>query len=135
MHAATLARGGEIFVLDMGEPVKILSLAENLIKLHGFVPYEEMPIKFTGLRPGEKLYEELLMNEEGLKSTANNKIFIGKQIKVDEDKFFKDLERLKNVADINDKERCEKILREIVPTFVRKKYSSPEIIKTEIKEK
>ncbi len=135
LHAATLARGGEIFVLDMGEPVKILSLAENLIKLHGFVPYEEMPIKFTGLRPGEKLYEELLMNEEGLKSTANNKIFIGKQIKVNEDKFFKDLERLKNVADINDKESCEKILREIVPTFVRKKYSSPEIIKSEIKEK
>lgn len=133
LHAATLARGGEIFVLDMGEPVKILSLAENLIKLHGLVPYEEMPIKFTGLRPGEKLYEELLMNEEGLKSTANNKIFIGKQVKVDEDKFFKDLERLKNVADINDKENCEKILREIVPTFVRKKYSSPEIIKSEIK--
>lgn len=133
LHAATLARGGEIFVLDMGEPVKILSLAENLIKLHGLVPYEEIPIKFTGLRPGEKLYEELLMNEEGLKSTANNKIFIGKQVKVDEDKFFKDLERLKNVADINDKENCEKILREIVPTFVRKKYSSPEIIKSEIK--
>ncbi len=133
LHAATLARGGEIFVLDMGEPVKILTLAENLIKLHGLVPYEEMTIKFTGLRPGEKLYEELLMNEEGLKSTANNKIFIGKQIEVDEDKFFKDLDRLKSAADVNDKENCEKILREIVPTFVRKKYSSPEIIKAEIK--
>ncbi len=132
LHAATLARGGEIFVLDMGEPVKILSLAENLIKLHGFVPYKEMQIKFTGLRPGEKLFEELLMNEEGLKSTANNKIFIGKQVKVDEDKFYKDLKRLKDAADINDKENCEKILREIVPTFVRKKYSSPEIIKAEI---
>ena len=133
LHAATLARGGEIFVLDMGEPVKILSLAENLIKLHGYVPYKEMKITFTGLRPGEKLYEELLMNEEGLKNTANNKIFIGKQIKVDEDKFFNDLERLREVADKNDKESCEKILREIVPTFVRKKYSSPEIVKEEVK--
>ena len=80
------------------------------------------------------IFEELLMNEEGLKNTANNKIFIGKQIKVNKDKFYEDLERLKKAADINDKENCEKILREIVPTFVRKKYSSPEIIKTEIKE-
>lgn len=128
LHAATLARGGEIFVLDMGEPVKILNLAENLIKLHGYVPYKEMEIRFTGLRPGEKLFEELLMNEEGLKNTANQKIFIGKQIKVDEDKFFKNLERLKEVALNNDKEQSEAILREIVPTFVRKKYNSPEII-------
>ncbi len=128
LHAATLARGGEIFVLDMGEPVKILNLAENLIKLHGYVPYSEMEIKFTGLRPGEKLFEELLMNEEGLKSTANHKIFIGKQINVNEDKFFKNLERLKQAAQMNDKENSEKILREIVPTFVRKKYNSPEII-------
>ena len=132
LHAATLARGGEIFVLDMGEPVKILKLAENLIKLHGFVPYKEMEIKFTGLRPGEKLYEELLMNEEGLKNTANNKIFIGKQMKVDEDKFFEKLEKLKVVAKENDKEMSEKILREIVPTFVRKKYNSPEIIDDKI---
>lgn len=128
LHAATLARGGEIFVLDMGEPVKILKLAENLIKLHGYIPYKEMEIKFTGLRPGEKLYEELLLNEEGLKNTANNKIFIGKQIKVDEDKFFKNLERLKIAANENDKVMSEKILREIVPTFVRKKYTSPEIV-------
>ncbi len=131
LHAATMARGGEIFVLDMGEPVKILTLAENLIKLHGYVPYKEMEIRFTGLRPGEKLFEELLMNEEGLKSTQNNKIFIGKQIKVDEEKFFKNLKILKAAADKNDKENCESILREIVPTFVRKKYNSPEIVKEE----
>ncbi len=128
LQAATLARGGEIFVLDMGEPVKILKLAENLIKLHGYVPYKEMEIKFTGLRPGEKLYEELLMNEEGLKNTANNKIFIGKQIKVDEDKFFESLDRLKVAAKENDKVLSEKILREIVPSFVRKKYNTPEIV-------
>ena len=133
LQAATLARGGEIFVLDMGEPVKILSLAENLIKLHGYVPHKEIEIKFTGLRPGEKLYEELLMNEEGLKNTANNKIFIGKQIKVDEDKFFENLERLREAANNNDKQNCESILREIVPTFLRKQYKSPEIVKEEIK--
>lgn len=129
LHAATLARGGEIFVLDMGEPVKILSLAENFIKLHGYVPYDEMEIKFTGLRPGEKLYEELLMNEEGLKRTANNKIFIGKQALVNENEFLAKLEKLKDAAETNDKQLCEKLLHEIVPTFVRKKYSSPEAVK------
>lgn len=128
LHAATLARGGEIFVLDMGEPVKILELAENLIKLHGYVPYEEMEITFTGLRPGEKLYEELLMNEEGLKRTANNKIFIGKQAFVDESEFIGRLEELKNAAEANDKRTCERLLHEIVPTFVRKKYDSPEAV-------
>ena len=79
LQAGTIAQGGEIFVLDMGEPVKILTLAENLIKLHGKVPYQDIPIKFSGLRPGEKLFEELLMSEEGLRETANKKIFIGKK--------------------------------------------------------
>ena len=120
LQAATMARGGEIFVLDMGEPVKILKLAEDLIKLHGYKPYVDIDIAFTGLRPGEKLYEELLMNEEGLKKTANNKIFIGHQVEIDEDKFFESLEQLGKAAGNNDKELLETLLKEIVPTFVRK---------------
>ncbi|MBR2723877.1 MAG: polysaccharide biosynthesis protein [Ruminococcus sp.] len=76
LQAGAMAQGGEIFVLDMGEPVKITTLAENLIRMYGKVPYRDVEIKFTGLRPGEKLFEELLMNEEGLKSTENKKIFI-----------------------------------------------------------
>lgn len=119
LQAATMARGGEIFVLDMGEPVKILQLAENLVKLHGYRPYKDIEIKFTGLRPGEKLFEELLMDEEGLKNTANEKIFIGKQIKVNEGEFFELLSRLKSAADNNDKILVESLLMEIVPTFVR----------------
>ena len=118
--SATYAHGGEIFVLDMGEPVKILNLAENLIKLHGYRPYTDIDIEFTGLRPGEKLYEELLMDEEGLRETANNKIFIGHQIEVDKEWFYEKLEELKKAADENNKEKSEEILMEVVPTFVRK---------------
>ena len=77
MQAGAMAHGGEIFVLDMGEPVRIVALAENLIRQYGKEPYRDIPIEFTGLRPGEKLFEELLMSEEGLESTMNNKIFIG----------------------------------------------------------
>ena len=91
LTAGGLAKGGEIFILDMGEPVKILTLAENLIRLSGFKPYEDIPIEFTGLRPGEKLYEEILLNEEGMKKTANKKIFIGKPIELDTEKFHEKL--------------------------------------------
>lgn len=82
LEAGAMAHGGEIFVLDMGAPVKITTLAENLIRMYGKIPYKDVPIVFTGLRPGEKLFEELLMDEEGLKSTANEKIFIGNQINI-----------------------------------------------------
>ena len=95
LTAGGLAKGGEIFILDMGEPVKILTLAENLIRLSGFKPYEDIPIEFTGLRPGEKLYEEILLNEEGMKKTANKKIFIGKPIELDTEKFHEKLIELK----------------------------------------
>lgn len=128
LQAATLASGGEIFVLDMGEPVKILKLAEDLIKLHGFRPYKDIDIVFTGLRPGEKLFEELLMDEEGLQNTANNKIFIGHQIQVDEKVFMENMERLHNAANENDKQECERILHEIVPTFKRKKQPATKIV-------
>ena len=117
LQAGTLARGGEIFVLDMGEPVKILTLAENLIKLHGKEPYKDIDIHFTGLRPGEKLFEELLMSEEGLRETANKKIFIGKQIKIDEGAFLKSLEKIRDVAYSNKSAEVVDELRKIVPTF------------------
>lgn len=117
LTAGGLAKGGEIFILDMGEPVKILTLAENLIRLSGFKPYEDIPIEFTGLRPGEKLYEEILLNEEGMKKTANKKIFIGKPIELDTEKFHEKLIELKKAALKNDKDGIDKLIAEIVPTF------------------
>ena len=120
LQAGAMASGGEIFVLDMGEPVKITTLAENLIRMYGKVPYKDVEIKFTGLRPGEKLFEELLMNEEGLKSTENKKIFIGNQISIDEEYLIKKLEQLKAAADGNDSNGVVSKLAEIVPTFNHK---------------
>ncbi len=117
LQAAGFANGGEIFVLDMGEPVKILTLAENVIKLSGKKPYEEVKIEFTGLRPGEKLYEELLMSEEVLGKTENNKIFIGTQTEVDVTKFSSQLEELKQVAYSNENEKCVDVLASVVTTF------------------
>ncbi len=107
LEAGAMAHGGEIFVLDMGAPVKITTLAENLIRMYGKVPYKDVPIVFTGLRPGEKLFEELLMDEEGLKSTANKKIFIGNQIE----------NTLKAAAEANDSDRTVELLADLVPTF------------------
>lgn len=117
LEAGTMAKGGDIFVLDMGSPVKITTLAENLIRVYGYEPYTEMPIKFTGLRPGEKLFEELLMSEEGLKSTASKKIFIGKQIHIDQETFIGKLSELKESAMKNNCEEVVTKLAEIVPTF------------------
>lgn len=94
LQAGAYAKGGEIFVLDMGKPVKILDLATNLIKLSGYKVGEDIEIKFTGLRPGEKMYEELLMDEEGLKKTANRMIFIGKPLEYDTEIFSEQLEQL-----------------------------------------
>ena len=117
MEAAAIANGGEIFVLDMGQPVKILTLAENLIRMYGKEPYKDVEIRFTGLRSGEKIKEELLMNEEGLQQTSNKLIFIGKQILIDEKAFPSCLDRLREVADKNDIDLAFKVLHEIVPTF------------------
>ncbi len=120
LQAAYMARGGEIFVLDMGEPVKILTLAENLIRLHGKEPYRDIPIQFTGLRPGEKLFEELLMAEEGLRETENKKIFVGCQMEIDEDSFLEKLHRIRRYAEENDAEKVILTLSELVPTFQHK---------------
>ncbi len=118
MEAAAMAHGGEIFVLDMGKPVKIVTLAENLIRMYGKEPYVDVPIRFTGLRPGEKIKEELLMMEEGLKKTSNKLIYIGKQIEIDEDNFITELRALRDAALENDEETAIKALHKIVPTFI-----------------
>ena len=120
LQAGALAKGGEIFVLDMGEPVKILDLAKNLIRLSGYKPFEDIPIEFTGLRPGEKLYEELLMGEEGLQETSNRLIHIGKPIEFDEERFLEQLDELKKIAD-KDSGKVRQKVQEIVPTYVIKK--------------
>ena len=116
LQAGAYAKGGEIFVLDMGKPVKILDLARNLIKLSGYRVGEDIKIEFTGLRPGEKLYEELLMEEEGLKETDNKMIYIGKPIELDETEFFVQLKKLKEESrdESND---IRALVKEIVPTY------------------
>ncbi|MEG1783012.1 MAG: polysaccharide biosynthesis protein, partial [Oscillospiraceae bacterium] len=110
-------KSGEIFVLDMGNPVKILTLAENLIKMSGFIPYRDINIVFTGLRPGEKLFEELLQDEESVRKTDNKKIFIGSPLKMDTGRFFSDLLELKSIAYENDAKRLMEKIKVMVPTF------------------
>ena len=116
LQAGAYAKGGEIFILDMGEPVRILDLAENLIKLSGYRVGEDIKIEFTGLRPGEKLYEEMLLDEEGMTDTANSQIHIGKPLKIDEELFFVQLKQLKDAAYEEDPDIRE-LVREIVPTY------------------
>ena len=116
LQAGAYASGGEIFVRDMGEPVKILDLAQNLIKLSGYRVGEDIKIEFTGLRPGEKLYEELLMDEEGMKDTANKMIHIGKPIELDEHEFFTQLKELKDECTIESSD-IRPLIKKIVPTY------------------
>lgn len=120
LQAGAYAKGGEIFVLDMGEPVKIDDLARNLIKLSGYVPDEDIRIEYTGLRPGEKLYEEILMDEEGLTDTENELIHIGKPIEFDENTFFDKLEKLYEETN-NEVPNMKEIISELVPTYQIKK--------------
>ncbi len=116
LQAGAYAKGGEIFVLDMGEPVKIADLARNLILLSGHKPGEDIQIIYTGLRPGEKLYEEMLMHEEGLQDTENKLIHIGKPIKMDEEHFMMQLENLKDYV-VQEPTDIRKWVKEIVPTY------------------
>ena len=119
LQAGYYAKGGEIFVLDMGEPVKIDTMARNMIRLSGYEPDVDIKIQYTGLRPGEKLYEELLMREEGMQDTANKLIHIGKPIEMDDEKFKEQLDRL-NKASKAEVSNMKEIVAEIVPTYKRK---------------
>ena len=117
LEAGTMSGGGETFVLDMGQPVKIVTLAENLIKMYGYEPYKDMQIKFCGLRQGEKLYEELLLSTENLKETYNKKIFIMDPKDIDCDEFKENMLELAKVANNNDSDLVVNMLRKIVPEF------------------
>ena len=121
LQAGAYAKGGEIFVLDMGEPVRIADMAKNLIKLSGLEPDVDIKIEYTGLRPGEKLYEELLMDEEGLQDTPNHTIHIGKPIEMDEDSFFDRLQELEEEA-YQESDDIRTLVKELVPTY---SYSGP----------
>jgi len=123
LQAVTYAKGGEIFVLDMGKPVKIYDLAVKMIKLSGLEPNVDIMIKITGLRPGEKLYEELLMAEEGLIATLHESIFISSPINVTMEKLEDDLEKLKNCLHETNHELIRQVVKQIVPTYV---YTSNE---------
>ncbi len=117
LQSYSYAKGGEIFILDMGKPVKIYDLAVNLIRLSGLRPNEDIKIKVTGLRPGEKLYEELLMDEEGLKKTAHSKIFIGQPTFSDYDTLKEDLKLLENAIDKCDDASLRATIADVVPTY------------------
>lgn len=117
IQAGSMAKGGEIFILDMGQPVKILDLATNLIKLSGLEPGKDIKINYSGLRPGEKLYEELLMAEEGIIDTQHEKIFIGKPIELDKDFLYTKLDELKERVHNEDVDSIESIMKEIVTTY------------------
>lgn len=119
IQAACYANGGEIFVLDMGKPVKIYDLAENLIRLSGHTPGVDIKIEIIGLRPGEKLYEELLMDQEGLESTKHSKIFVGRPMTIEMAELEEKLKLLKEAVDSQDNEKIRDIMEEVVPTYIR----------------
>ena len=116
LQAGSYAQQGEIFVLDMGEPVRIDDLARNMIRLSGFEPDVDIEVKYTGLRPGEKLYEELLMKEEGMRSTPNKLIYIGQPLNIDEAEFVAQLDELEKACQRNDK-NIRDLVRRMVPTY------------------
>jgi len=120
LQAGAIATGGQIFILDMGEPVKILDLAENLIKLSGYTPYEDIKIEFTGLRPGEKLYEELLLNLENSDKTEFEKIYIEKPVIHDEEKLYTTIEKFKQLVEGSSKQEILDTIKNLVPEFNHK---------------
>jgi FlaA1/EpsC-like NDP-sugar epimerase len=124
LQAGAFAKGGEIFILDMGNPVKIYDLAKDLIRLSGFVPGEDIKIEITGLRPGEKLYEEVLMDEEGIRKTAHNKIFVAQPASYDINELKVKLEILSNMCEKGDNAALIRRLKEIVPTYCNKQIEN-----------
>jgi FlaA1/EpsC-like NDP-sugar epimerase len=116
LQAGVYAKGGEIFILDMGEPIKISELAENLIRLSGFTPGKDISIIYTGLRPGEKLYEELLLDEEGLQNTENKLIHIGRSIPIEEEEFISRIKELEEASE-NESSDIRKLVHDIVSTY------------------
>ena len=117
LQAGANAKGGEIFILDMGSPVKIRELAENLIRLSGHIPGEDIEIKYTGLRDGEKLYEELLISEEGIQKTENNLIYIARPMEFDVEKLFRRIEEMRSIMDTATHREIVDIVKDLVPTF------------------
>jgi FlaA1/EpsC-like NDP-sugar epimerase len=115
IQAGAIAKGGEVFILDMGELIKIIDLARNLISLSGFIPDEDIKIEITGLRPGEKMFEEVLLDEEGVEKTCHDKILIGKSKHISYEKLMENIDMM--AASICDEDRLRKILAEIVPTY------------------
>ncbi len=127
LEAGAYAKNGQIFVLNMGDPVKIADLAKNMIRLSGYEPGVEIEIKYIGLRPGEKLYEELLMNEEGMQTTENSRIFIGRQISFDENVFRAQMKELEKAAENECPDVCERV-KKMVPEYQyegEKKHDRP----------
>lgn len=116
IQAGALAKGGDVFVLDMGEPVKIADLARDMIKLSGLEPGVDIKIEFTGLRPGEKLFEELLLNEEGISATKYKKIFIAKPIFTDANSFEAELNNLKGLL-LNSNSGIREVVQRLAPTY------------------
>lgn len=136
LEAGTMSKGGETFALDMGKPVKIVTLAENLIKMYGYKPYEDMQIEFCGLRQGEKLYEELLMKVETLKGTHNKKIFIMDQPQIDCEAFKFNMQKIMEIAGKNNSSAVVEHLRNMVPEFKTpeevNKAANPEEVKEKV---
>ena len=121
LQAMTYAAGGEIFVLDMGQPVKIYDLAVSLIKLSGLIPNEDIKIEFTGLRPGEKLYEELLMGEEGLEKTSHNKIFVAEPLDITMEDIKEKLNKFEELLSSGEEkvklQDVKNVMKLVVPTY------------------
>jgi len=117
MQAGAMGRGGEVFVLDMGEPVKILDLAKEMIRLSGFEPDKDIPVVFTGIRPGEKLFEEILTAEEGTIATQNQKNLYGKTFEGRENKLNQVLENLREAVKKSNREEIVNILKQLIPSY------------------